>query len=321
MRSRSTGCTRCAMRSTVVLRGATSIVRGSSQHAVGERADLVGERGGEQQVLPRLGSSAMTRRTSGMNPMSSMRSASSSTKISTCEKSTLPWPWWSSRRPGVATRMSTPRRSCAACPPKPTPPKIAADAILRVLAVGAHRRLDLRRELARGGEDQRAQRRAAGCASGTRRQALQHRQHEAGGLAGAGLRAGEDVAAGEHGGNRLALDGGGEGVALVGDRAHEHVGQPEFCKRHVNLRMAMLGHSSQRVGRPVIAKREETARRSEATAARGLEQTPRAALCPESRAEASTFVRPGGKRPSRLARARASVAEHLAPARVGRANQ
>ena len=39
-----------------------------------------------------FGSSASTRFTSGMNPMSSIRSASSSTKISMREKSTLPWP-------------------------------------------------------------------------------------------------------------------------------------------------------------------------------------------------------------------------------------
>ena len=40
-----------------------------------------------------LGSSARMRLTSGMKPMSSMRSASSSTRISTCDKSTLRWPW------------------------------------------------------------------------------------------------------------------------------------------------------------------------------------------------------------------------------------
>ena len=45
-------------------------------------------------------------------------------------------------------------------------------------------------------------------------QALQQRQREAGGLAGAGLGAGEQVAPGKHGGNRLGLDGGGFGVAL-----------------------------------------------------------------------------------------------------------
>ena len=49
-------------------------------------------------------------------------------------------------------------------------------------------------------------------------QPLQQRQREAGGLAGAGLRRAEQVAAGEDDGNRLRLDGGGGGVALVGYR-------------------------------------------------------------------------------------------------------
>jgi hypothetical protein len=49
--------------------------------------------------------------------------------------------------------------------------------------------------------------------------ALQQGQGEAGGLAGAGLGGAEQVAPGEHHGDGLRLDGGGHGVALVGDRA------------------------------------------------------------------------------------------------------
>ncbi len=52
-------------------------------------------------------------------------------------------------------------------------------------------------------------------------QALEHRQDERGRLAGAGLGAGEDVAAGEDERDRLGLDGGGLGVALVRDRAEK----------------------------------------------------------------------------------------------------
>ena len=48
--------------------------------------------------------------TSWISPMSSIRSASSSTKISMRDRSSRPWPWRSSSRPGVATRMSRPRR-------------------------------------------------------------------------------------------------------------------------------------------------------------------------------------------------------------------
>jgi hypothetical protein len=46
---------------------------------------------------------------------------------------------------------------------------------------------------------------------------LQHRQREARGLPRAGLRGGEQVAAGENDGDGLGLDGGGLGVALLGD--------------------------------------------------------------------------------------------------------
>ena len=45
---------------------------------------------------------------------------------------------------------------------------------------------------------------------------LQHRQREAGGLAGAGLRAAHDVAAREDRRNRLAWIGVGFGVTLIG---------------------------------------------------------------------------------------------------------
>jgi hypothetical protein len=47
-------------------------------------------------------------------------------------------------------------------------------------------------------------------------QPLQHGEGEPGGLAGAGLRRAEQVAAGEDDRNRLDLDRGGNGVALLG---------------------------------------------------------------------------------------------------------
>ena len=68
---------------------------------------------------------------------------------------------------------------------------------------------------------------AAAAAAGARRgggEALQHRQHEGGRLAGAGLGAGQQVTAGEDERNRLALDGGWFGVALRRDGA-EQVGR------------------------------------------------------------------------------------------------
>ncbi len=123
----------------------------------------------------------------------------------------------------------------------------------QVLAVHAHTLLDLRGEFARGRENQRADRLLAG--GGARhgrsagRKALQHGQHEAGGLAGAGLGAGKQVAAREHGGDRLLLDRRGFGVALFGDRTNERVGKAERGKRHEDLRGN--GSACRRIRAPV----------------------------------------------------------------------
>jgi hypothetical protein len=104
-----------------------------------------------------------------------------------------------------------------------------------VLAVQAHAFLDLGREFAGRGQDQgadRARRVLAflRCADGVGRQALQQRQGEAGGLAGAGLGAGQQVAAAEHGGNGLRLDRGRRGVALFSDGTNDSIGQAEGSK-------------------------------------------------------------------------------------------
>jgi hypothetical protein len=50
---------------------------------------------------------------------------------------------------------------------------------------------------------------------------LQHRQSEAGGLAGAGLRGAEQIPALQNDGDGLRLDGGGLGIALLGDCAEQ----------------------------------------------------------------------------------------------------
>jgi hypothetical protein len=73
------------------------------------------------------GNAEMILRMSRMKPMSSMRSASSSTSVSTLSRRTVPCCMWSSRRPGVATTMSTPRRNSVICGPMPTPPKITVE--------------------------------------------------------------------------------------------------------------------------------------------------------------------------------------------------
>jgi hypothetical protein len=53
--------------------------------------------------------------------------------------------------------------------------------------------------------------------SGFPREQLQHGQGKPCGLAGAGLRRAEQIAPGENYGDGLRLDGGGLGVALLGD--------------------------------------------------------------------------------------------------------
>ena len=62
--------------------------------------------------------------TSWMKPMSSIRSASSSTKISSWLTSMKPWLCRSSSRPGVATRMSQPAWMASTWGFWPTPPKM-----------------------------------------------------------------------------------------------------------------------------------------------------------------------------------------------------
>jgi len=63
-----------------------------------------------------------------------------------------------------------------------------------------------------------------------RSEELQHRQSEAGSLAGAGLRGAEQISACEDYGNGLRLDGGGYGVTLLGDCAEQLGREPEILE-------------------------------------------------------------------------------------------
>ncbi|MCY1557603.1 hypothetical protein D9M68_944650 [compost metagenome] len=69
-----------------------------------------------------LGSLARMRLIEGRKPMSSMRSASSSTRISMPDRSTLRRSMWSIKRPGQAMIRSTPRRRASSWLFMPTPP-------------------------------------------------------------------------------------------------------------------------------------------------------------------------------------------------------
>ena len=123
---RSTRQTSWRMTSTGVDTGAAA-ARTGSWRRVSTRSMISGGRVAEKNMVCFFwGRSLITRRTSWMKPMSSIRSASSRTKISTPDRSSRPWPDRSSSRPGVAVRMSTPRFSCSTWGVWPTPPKITA---------------------------------------------------------------------------------------------------------------------------------------------------------------------------------------------------
>ena len=83
---------------------------------------------------------------------------------------------------------------------------------------------------ARGGRGRRAGHDRLGVG-----QPLEDRQDERRGLAGAGLGAGEDVAAGQDERDRLALDRRGLRVALVGHGTKELGRQPERIEGHGSI--------------------------------------------------------------------------------------
>ena len=109
-------------------------------------------------------------------------------------------------------------------------------------AVGLHRFADLRRQLARGGQDQRPRRRGA-----APRQALEDGQHKPGGLARAGLRAAEKVASRQRERNRPLLDGGRRLIACPFDGLNEFGPKAQLQKRHTDS--FLCGRSRGRAGR------------------------------------------------------------------------
>ena len=92
---------------------------------------------------------------------------------------------------------------------------------------------DLHRQLARRLEDQRARHPRAAAALV---QDVDHRQHEAGGLAGAGLGDADQVLAHQHRRDRRALDRRRLVIAAVVDGAEQFVGKAEIGKSHSNIR-------------------------------------------------------------------------------------
>src|SRR5690606_41142358 len=85
-------------------------------------------------------------------------------------------------------------------------------------------------------------------------QALEQRQGEAGGLAGAGLGAGEHIAALEDDGDGLGLDGGGLAVALFGYGTQQFGREAEFSEHHgfVYSETLLSGHGARNGRRWVV---------------------------------------------------------------------
>jgi hypothetical protein len=234
-----TGCTTWVMVSDTMLRRATSISCGS--FSIWSASFLISsEKVAENSRLWRcLGSRARMRLMSGMKPMSSMRSASSSTSTSTwrqVDRLLLDVVEQPARRGDddldAAAQFGLLRADVDAAID-------AHRAQRQVLAVGLDRLEHLHGQLARGREDQRARRVAGGrgATAGVARDAVQQRQREAGGLAGAGLGAAHDVLAGDDDRDGLALDGRGFGVAGVGDGLQQFGNEAEVGKTHGCLRV------------------------------------------------------------------------------------
>ncbi len=138
-------------------------------------------------------------------------------------------------RPGVATSTSTPWAKARIWGRMGQGPDLGTDgdaaedhrrAQAQMAAVASQAVADLAGQFAGRRQDQRA-RLAAPEFVGIFRQAVQQGQGEGGRLAGAGLGDAQQVAPREQRRDGLALDGGGGGVAIVGDGAKDGLGQLE----------------------------------------------------------------------------------------------
>jgi len=104
-----------------------------------------------------------------------------------------------------------------------------------VFAVSAHRLFHLSRQFTRRGQHQSADAIDPKLVGHAARHAelVQHGQGEGGGFTGAGLRAGQQIVAFEHGWDRLLLNRGGGVVALLAHGFQDGRSQFQFFKVHV----------------------------------------------------------------------------------------
>ena len=196
------------MVSAVVAGREASMRIGSLRNCLVSRVISGGMVAEKNRVCFLTGVSLKMRSRSGMKPMSSMRSASSTTMICTPVISSLPRSKWSSRRPGVAISTSTPRSSFSSWSAKETPPISSAQESFWPLAYVSKDGGDLVGQFAGRRDDQGARHARLGAAG---LQPVDHRQGEGGGLAGAGLGDAQHVPAGRATGMASAW----MGVAVV----------------------------------------------------------------------------------------------------------
>ena len=163
--------------------------------------------------------------------MSSMRSASSSTRNSIPEK--LAWRCCirSIRRPGVATTSSTPERSASICGRSLNAAEDRRHAQRQMFRVSAHVFLDLHDQFARRRDDEHARPAAVSLAQPAR-EMVQDRQDKRGRLAGAGLGDADDIVAGQNLRNGRRLDRRGLGVTSFLDGFKDAVVETERTKGH-----------------------------------------------------------------------------------------
>ena len=176
------------------------------------------------------GTSLPMRSMSGMKPMSSMRSASSMISSSTPDKQQPPALGMVEQAAGRGDQHVDAAQQLGVLVVERDAADDQRDVELVVLAVFLEMFGDLRGEFARRLEDERARHARAGAALFEHGE---HRQHEGGGLAGAGLRDAEHVAPGENVRDGLLLDGGGGLVAGRFNGGENLVGKAEMRKRHV----------------------------------------------------------------------------------------
>ena len=130
------------------------------------------------------------------------------------------------------------------CLPIGTPPMASVTDDLHVPAIGPEAVDDLAGQLARRAQHQHAAALALG-ADAILRQMIEDRQREGCGLAGAGLRNADDVAAGEHLRDGLRLNGSGGFVALFDEGAGDGLSESKFKKSGQKI------HSFMQHDRPV----------------------------------------------------------------------